>query len=380
MRRAVAVGLMLAVVMVGALIVRRPVTVQRVTLEQRDVVSTLAVVGRVRVPMRAELGVSTTGTVTAVLVEEGDRVSAGDLLVSLEAAEARATVRQAEAALVEVRASTRQLIEDAEREAAQSQRDAKRFQAVFREGALTQQQVEEAEIRAADGAARLASLRAIASPEGSEPAAITRAVATLETARARLDLTRIRAPAAGTILTRTVEPGDAVSPGRILLEWAGDGPAELVVFPGEENLGGLKLAGAASASADAFPARVFEARVAMIAPAVDPTQGTIEVRLEVPDPPDFLLPGMTVSVNLETGRTPGATVLPETAVQGLGTDQPWIGVVREGRMDRQPVDVGLRAGAYVEILHGAVSDDVIVADPTATSTGDRVRVANPPGA
>ena len=56
--------------------------------------------------MRAELGVSTTGTVTAVLVEEGDRVSAGDLLVSLEAAEARATVRQAEAALVEVRAST----------------------------------------------------------------------------------------------------------------------------------------------------------------------------------------------------------------------------------------------------------------------------------
>jgi HlyD family secretion protein len=117
----------------------------------------------------------------------------------------------------------------------------------------------------------------------------------------------------------------------------------------------------------------------MIAPAVDPTQGTIEVRLEIPDPPDFLLPGMTVSVNLETGRTPGATVLPETAVQGLGTNQPWIGVVREGRIDRQPVEVGLRAGAYIEILDGAVSDDVIVADPSATSPGNRVRVTNPPG-
>ncbi len=105
---------------------RRPDSVQRVTLEQRDVVSTLAVVGRVRVPMRAKPSVSATGTVTAVLVEECDRVNAGDLLVSLESAEAQANVRQAEAALPEVRASTRQLIEDAEREVIQPQRDADR--------------------------------------------------------------------------------------------------------------------------------------------------------------------------------------------------------------------------------------------------------------
>ena len=117
---------MLAIVMVGVLIVRRPDSVQRVTLEQRDVVSTLAVVGRVRVPMRVKPSVSATGTVTAVLVEECDRVNAGDLLVSLEAAEAQANVRQAEAALPEVRASTRQLIEDAEREVVQPQRDADR--------------------------------------------------------------------------------------------------------------------------------------------------------------------------------------------------------------------------------------------------------------
>jgi HlyD family secretion protein len=380
MKRVVAVGLILMVVVVGALIVRRPPAVQRVALEQRDVVSMLAVVGRVRAPTRAGLGASVTGAVTAVLVKEGDRVDRGDLLVSLEDSEARAAVRQAEAALAEVRASTRQLIEDAEREAAQSQRDFERIQTVFREGALTRQQVEQAQIRAADAAARLASLRAIASPQGSEPATVTRAVANLETARARLDLTRVRAPAAGTILTRSVEPGDAASPGRVLVEWAGVGPVELVVFPGEENLASLTLGGAATASADAFPDRVFEATVAMIAPSVDPTQGTIEVRLTVPEPPDFLLPDMTVSVNLETGRKNGATVLPETAVQGLGTDQPWVGVVREGRLERQPVQVGLRAGEYVEILEGARDDDVLVSSPTATSIGSRVRLTEPAGA
>lgn len=379
MRKAIGVVLISVVLATVALIVRRPPTVQRVALEQRDIVSTLAVVGRVRAPSRSGLGVSTAGTVIAVLVEEGDRVKADDLLVSLENSEARANVRQAEAALAEVRAATRQLIEDAEREADQAQRDYERFQAVFREGALTQQQVEQAQIRAADAAARLEALRAMATRDGSEPAAVTRAAATLETARARLALTRVRAPGAGTILTRAVEPGDAVSPGRILLEWAGDGPLELVVFPGEESMAGLRLGGEATASADAFPERVFDATIAMIAPAVDPTQGTIQVRLDIPDPPDYLLPDMTVSVNLETGRKAAATVLPETAVQGLGTDEPWIGVVRGGRLARQPVEVGLRASGYVEILEGASGTDVIASSPTAASIGDRVRVADSSG-
>lgn len=355
----------------------RPATVQRVAIEERDIVSTLAVVGRVRAATRAGLGLSTTGTVTTVLVEEGDQVASGDLLVSLEDSEARASVRQAEATLAEVRASTRQLIEDAERQVVQTQRDAERFRTVFREGALTQQQVEEAEIRAADARARLASLQAMASSGGGEPASVARAIATLETARARLALTRIRAPAAGTILSRSVEPGDAVSPGRILLEWAADGPTELVVFPGEENLAGLQLGGAATASADAYPTRVFDATVALIAPAVDPTQGTIEVRLQVPDPPDFLLPDMTVSVNLETGKKAGARVLPETAVQGLGTDEPWVGVVREGRLERQPIDVGLRAGAYVEVIAGVDDGSIVVASPDLDAIGSRVRVTNP---
>ena len=44
---------------------------------------------------------------------------------------------------------------------------------------------------------------------------------------------------------------------------------------------------------------------------------------------------MTVSVNIETGRKSGATVLPEDAVQGLGTSRPWVGVVQNGRLARQ---------------------------------------------
>jgi HlyD family secretion protein len=299
------------------------------------------------------------------------------VLLTLDDDEARALVRQAEAALAEVRASTVQSIDDAMREATQAGRDLERTQAVFREGGLTQQLVEQAQIRASDAAARLSALQASAGAEGSETATVARAVANLDAARARLALTRVRAPAAGIVLTRSVEPGDAVSPGRVLMDLAFDGPVELVVFPGEENLASLRPGGPATASADAFPERVFPATVFMIAPSVDPTQGTIEVRLAVEDAPDFLLPEMTISVNLETGRKLDASVLPEGTVQGLGSSEPWVGVVRDGRLERQPVEVGLRAGAYVEILDGITAQDTVVTDLGSLAVGSRVRVVDP---
>lgn len=373
---AVAVLLVIAVVVS---IARRPTRLASAVLQQRDVVSSLAVVGRVRAPSRAELGASVSGAVMNVHVREGDRVDGGDVVITLDDREARALVRQAEASLAEVRASTTQSIEDAEREAEQAQRDLERVQNVFRDGGLTQQTVEQAQQRAADARSRVEALRGGGSVGSVEPASVARATAALEVARARLALTRITAPTAGTILSRLVEPGDAVSPGQALLDMAFDGSTELVVFPGEENLGSLKVGGTATASADAFPDRVFGAELVLIAPSIDPTQGTIEVRLSVPNPPSFLLPDMTVSVNIETGRKAGAWVIREDAVEGLGTEDPWVGVVRQGRVDRQPVEVGLRAVGYVEILAGIAEDDVVVVGAGGVGIGSRVRADDPDG-
>jgi HlyD family secretion protein len=315
----------------------------------------------------------------SVHVREGDRVGGGEVVITLDDREARALVRQAEASLAEVRASTTQSIEDAAREAEQAQRDLARVQNVFRDGGLTQQTVEQAQQRAADARSRVEALRAAGAVGSVEPASVARATAALEAALARLALTRVTAPTAGTILSRLVEPGDAVSPGRVLLDMAFDGPTELVVFPGEENLASLKVGGPATASTDAFPDRVFDAEVALIAPSVDPTQGTIEVRLSVPSPPSFLLPDMTVSVNIETGRKAGAWVISESAVEGLGTEDPWVGVVRQGRVERQPVEVGLRAVGHVEIVAGIAEDDTVVVGAAGVGIGSRVRVEDPNG-
>lgn len=353
-----------------------PQRVTTVTLTEREIVRTLAVVGRVRAPSRAALGASMAGTTREVRVREGHRVDVGDTLLVLDDREALAGLREAEAALAATAASVQQSIDEAEREALQARRDLERIRAVFDTGGLTRQRLEQAEQRAADASSRLESLRAqaVGPDRDGEPAVVARARAALDAARARLALTRITSPADGTILARSVEPGDAVSPGQTLLEMAFEGPMEVVAFPGEENLGQLEVGAHASVSADAFPDSVFPASVSLVVPAVDPAQGTVEVRLSVPDAPDFLRSGMTVSVNIEAGRRAGAKVLPEEAVRGLGTGEAWVAVIREGRLAPQPVEVGLRAGGFVEIVAGVEPNEPIVVTDADAEVGDRVRV------
>jgi HlyD family secretion protein len=313
------------------------------------------------------------GTVREVRVREGDRVERGQVLAVLDDREAQAAVAQAAAAVAEAAATARSAVQVAETEAVQADRDLERVRAVFREGARSQQQVEQAEQRAADARSRLETARAAADAD-APPASEARARAALEAARARLARTRVEAPADGVILTRTVEPGDAVQPGRVLLELAFDGPWELVVFPAEESLAQIELGADATASADAYPDQVFPATVSLVAPAVDPAQGTVEVRLAVPDAPDYLRPSMTVSVNIEAGRRAGAPVLPEEAVRGLGTPEPWVAVVEDGRLVRRAVEVGLRAERWVEIRSGLAPDDLEVPLAGSPDLGSRVRV------
>lgn len=353
-----------------------PVGAIGVTLARTGIVQTLAVVGRVRPPARAGLGAAVSGTVVEVLVREGDRVARGDLLVRLDDRESRAAVRQAEAALTETIAGSKDALEQAEREAELAARDRDRLAAVFEEGGVTRQRVEQAEQRAADAWSRYESLRARMGSSGEgELASVARARASLDAARARLAQMRVTAPAQGVVLTRSVEPGDAAQPGRVMLEVAYEGPVELVVFPSEENLGQLEVGAPATASADAYPDRIFPGTVSLILPTVDRSQGTVEVRIAVPEPPPYLRTDMTVSVNIQVGRREDTSVLPEDALQGLGTDDPWVGVIVEGRLERRAVEVGLRAEDRIEILSGLGADEVVaIMESPGDAIGQRVRI------
>lgn len=381
-------------VLLALLLIKRaiPDSVDTVTVERREVVSTLVTTGRVRTVSRASLGALMVGTVARVDVREGDRVTAGQLLFALEDDELRAAVEEARARLAAAEAALGRIgavdlptataaLEAAELEAAQLARDVERLRVVYEAGGLSRRDLEAAERAAESAQARLTNARTTASSVAAggadrrvAEAGVAQARQALDAAQARVELTRVRSPGAGTVLIRRVEPGDAVQPGGVLMEVALDGPTELLVFPDESAVASLRVGQAALASADAYPDQWFDANVARIAPVIDPQQGTIEVTLAVPEPPSFLLPDLTVSVNIETERRAGVWTLPIDLVRAPLTDTAWVLVVRDGRAERAQVDAGIRDERFIEIVSGLEPDDAVVAtSPDAVKPGARVR-------
>jgi HlyD family secretion protein len=110
--------------------------------------------------------------------------------------------------------------------------------------------------------------------------------------------------------------------------------------------------------------------VEWIAPAVDPAQGTVEVRLAVPSPPAYLRADMTVSINVEVLRRVGALVVPRELVRDAGSDVPWVVVARDGRAVRRAVRLGITGDREVEILAGLAEGDRVL--PADIEPGARV--------
>jgi HlyD family secretion protein len=225
--------------------------------------------------------------------------------------------------------------------------------------------------------ARAAELAAAAtSKRGSQwqaaVAALAFAEAGLVAAKNRVERLSVRAPAPGVVRKRHVEVGDTVQPGTKLLTLVLDGPLELVIEPDEKNLALLEEGARARASAEAFPDRSFEATLASIAPSVDPARGTIEVRLSVSEPPDYLRTDMTVSVDIVVGQKEDALLVPAQAVADLATENPWVLVLEQGRGVRRDVVLGLRGAEQTEIVEGIDPSDRIIATPNAAEIGAKV--------
>jgi HlyD family secretion protein len=220
-----------------------------------------------------------------------------------------------------------------------------------------------------------------ASPGGSDEVLartqLAQAQASLASARARLSYATIVAPRDGVLISRSVERGAVVQPGRALLILAPTGETQLVLQIDERNLGLIALGQKAVASADAFPNSRFEAVVSFVNPAVDIARASIEVKLTVPQPPPNLRQDMTVSVDIEVARREGALVLPARAVRDALSGNPWIMGLSNGRAAKRPVRVGIRGQSQVEILEGAAEGDVAVPISAGVATGQRLRPVAP---
>ena len=345
-------------------------------VEPRPLVQTVVATGKVISVSRAQIGSEITGVVIDRLVKEGDRVSRGDLLLTLKADELSAQVRQAEAELKELSVNTfpqaKIDLANAKTQLDQARREANRRRNA-EQGIFSSEEIEQsvqAETQALNNF-KAANLKAEASSPGKiEEVKLTEQLTTL---KAQLAKTKIRSEVTGIVLTRDVEPGDLVQPGRALFNIALDGDTEIRVLLDERNLPQLALAQKAMVIADAYPNQPFPATINFIAPSIDAERGTVEVRLAVHSAPRFLRQDMTVSVNIETAKREKSLVIPNDSLENIQGNKASVLIVQNGKIHRQAVTLGLRGLGVTEILTGLKAGDYVLTDVTQ-DLADNTRV------
>ena len=385
-----AIALALLVAAGLAYMLARPTAVDTARIESTRITQSVVISGRVLAPAKSDIGSAITGRVQRVAFDEGDHVKTGALLIELEQAELAAALAQARA--TEAAAQTRiqqwrdmaapnagQLLAQAEATHRVAERDAGRQEQLFKQGFIGEARVDESRRSVAIAKSQLESARATAagnSATGVEHRLLEdqllQARAARDAAAAKLAQTRILAPSDGTILDRTVEPGDIVQPGKRLMILAQDGPTRLTALIDEKNLALVKVGQAAIAAADAFPGQRFAATLDYLSPGIDAQRGTVEAKFGVAAPPAFLRADMTVSIDVGVADKVNATVIPAGAVRDAALPEPWVLVLRDGRAERVAIRLGARTPARIEIVSGVGAGDEVILTP-GVEPGQRVR-------
>lgn len=230
--------------------------------------------------------------------------------------------------------------------------------------------VSEAEARLAD--ANLERAQALVSRGFISKADIDRLTATRDSARARVNVARaqfrqslaanerldIRAPAAGLVLERRVEPGQVVSAGSgVLFRLAKGGELELLARMGESDLVNMR-AGMRAQVTPVGSQKAFAGEIWQVAPIVDPQtrQGIARIALSY----DLALrPGGFATANVVSGAA-SVPLLPQSAVFGDANGSYVMIVGRDNKIERRPVKIGTVADSGVTIVEGLSGQEMVV--------------------
>lgn len=355
-----------------------------IQMHYAPLVRSLQFSARVAALSRVDVGATITARVAKVSVADGALVRQGDVLVQLESLEllsavsqARANASQVQARLVGLRNTGRVAAQAALMQASATLRvanaDLARSQQLVTQGFISAARLDElvrlVDVARAQQANAQAQFQANADT-GTEViqarAQLEQALAAVAAAQARFAQTQVLAPADARVLTRQVEPGQIVQPGKALMSLALAGPTQLNAQVDERFLEQLQIGQPASVVADAFVGQIFSARVLSIAPTVDAQRGAIEVKFSLDqDPPPFLREDMTLSVEVVTARIERALALPLTALRfapgnHANSTSATVLVVQDGYVRLRSVQLGLRTLDAAQVVRGLAQGDIVL--------------------
>jgi HlyD family secretion protein len=378
--RKIGLGLvgLVVVVGIGGMILRGgpgAVEVSAAKVVRADIKASLFGIGVVEARRNILIGPTSAGRVARVLVEPGERVEVGQLLAEMDPIDLGERLSASRHALT--RAKSAQVVTQAQSQEAESRLDtadasAKRY-ASLRERGFISAEAERSkghEARAAE--AGLRASRANIDSAGADAARLAAEAGALEKQLANIHL---RAPVAGLVITRELEPGSTAVAGQAVLRVAETESFWLRVRIDQSRSAGLTVGLLASISLRSRPGETFAGKLARIEQLSD---AVTEERVAMVSF-DALPAGLTLNemgeVTLNLPARAQTLLLPPSALVRQN-GKPGVFVIEEGRAKFRAVKVGVRSETGVEVLDGVADGDTVVtqrAKPLAD--GDKLRIS-----
>ena len=306
-----------------------PVEVEKVA--RRAIAASYANTSTLEPRAESQVVAKTSGVALQVLVEEGQHVKAGQVLVRLDADRARLQVAQSAAQLRKLEANyarARQL--EAQQMVSANDLDQLRF-----------------DLENARAVNRLADLE--------------------------LSYTQVTAPISGVIASRSIKPGNFVQINSPIFRIVDAGRLEATLNVPEREVAKLKPGQVVELTADALPGKRFTGEVDRVSPVVDTGTGTFRV-VTTFDGGGDLQPGMFSRVSINYDQRADALVLPRAALLEDG-GEPAVYAIRDGKASRIVLKLGYADGAWIEVRDGLKEGDaVVVAGKAALREGSAVQV------
>lgn len=326
-----------------------PVRVARAV--EQEISEVIQVTGTVTSARDARLSVSIGGLVTALHVDAGSRVAAGDPLLNLDPELAELQWRSAEAGAEEARNA----LADARR------------------------RLDEARTLAPQRSIAETVVRDLAAEVAEDEAALHRAEAEAGYRRGILARHELRAPFAGVVSARLTDLGEWVDPGQAVFNLVATGELRLDFEVPEDHLADVTTETPVTFTLNPAPESLHRGSVAAVVPVTEPGTRTFLVRVVAEDAISWMIPGMSARAELKLATGRKGLVVPRDAVQRFPDGRVVIWVVESGPEGavaaEKLVRIGLAFDGVVEVMRGLEPGATVVIEGNESlQNGQRVRV------
>jgi len=330
------------------------ISVTVASVAQREFRDEIRAVSTLRAHETVLLNPKVSGNVETVLLDIGDQVEAGQVVIRLDRTNFELAVKQAKAAYEGAEAA----IAQAKAQLDQAEKQYRRASNLLAEKVIPQSRFDAAE------AAYKTAQEALTSAKERR----NQTTAAFETAQEHLKNADICSPIAGIVVERNVEIGQAVGPGEQLLRIVNQTSLKANVDLPEIDFDRVAIGTPVVITVDAFPKQQFPGKVVVVNPMVKRETRTFSVRVEVPNPTRKLVDGMFARVMLSIEKRTALSI-PRDALQRLpGSGTFYVFVVEENKALKRTITVGAIGDQYAEVLDGLAEGEKVV-----TSGAGRLR-------